>query len=90
MSLINREELLKSIMDDGGIQYPRWWYVDKVKTAPEADAVEVVRCKDCKWWIESYRECQSPNWDTGSEDCFVVPGGFFCGWGERRDDGRPE
>lgn len=43
MSLINREELLTSIMDDNGLQYPRWWYVEKVKNAPEA----VTHCKDC-------------------------------------------
>ena len=49
MSLINREELLKSIMDDGGLQYPRWWYIDKIKTAPEA----VVHCKDCKHYVPS-------------------------------------
>lgn len=90
MSLINREELLTAIMDDGGIQYPRWWYVDKVKTAPEVDTVEVVRCKDCKWWNEFYKECHSPNWVTKTDGPFVIPTRFFCGWGERREDGRPD
>ena len=31
--LVDRDKLLKDIMDDGGLQYPRWWYVDKVKNA---------------------------------------------------------
>lgn len=36
MSLINREDLIASVMDDGGLQYPRWWYIEKIKTMPEA------------------------------------------------------
>ena len=46
----------------------------------------VIRCKDCKHWNEHYRECNSPNWDTGTDDCFVVPAGFYCGWAERRGE----
>ena len=51
-----------------------------------ADYEEVVHCKDCKHWNEHYRECNSPNWDTGTDDCFVVPAGFYCGWAERRGE----
>ena len=53
---------------------------------PTIDAVEVVRCRDCKWWNGYYRECESPNWNTGTEEYIVQPAGMFCGWGERRDD----
>lgn len=76
MSLINREELLASIMDDGGIQYPRWWYVDKVKSAPEA----FVLCKDCKY--SNYVRCPLMDYNNGDDD--------FCSRGERRGDGRPD
>ena len=45
----------------------------------------VVRCKDCKWWNESCRVCESPNWDGESIDYFTIPAGFFCAWGERKE-----
>ena len=70
-----------------GCQYEVSKYV--LKALPSAQP-EIVRCKNCKWWNEFYRECQSPNWDTKTDDYFIVPAGFFCGWGERKDDGRPD
>lgn len=84
MSLINREELLATIMDDGGLQYPRWWYIgwytDKIKTAPEA----VVRCKDCKHYV--------PYQTKDGCFCFLDAGmceaepDDFCSRGVRKDD----
>ena len=64
--------------------------------APAVDAVEIVRCKDCKWW-ERYEDFNSgychaakhwhvsSNWEitiirTYKED-------FFCAYGERKADG---
>ena len=55
----------------------------KVKEALELQE-SLIHCKDCKHWNEYYRECNSPNWDTGTDDCFVVPAGFYCGWAERK------
>ena len=43
---------------------------------------EIVRCKDCKWWSNDYRECSNPNYDDG----YVTPAGFYCGYAERRTD----
>lgn len=57
---------------------------EDIDDAPTVDAEPVIRCKDCKHWNEYYRECGSPNWDTGTDDCFVVPAGFYCGWAERK------
>lgn len=81
MSLINREELLAAIMDDGGLQYPRWWYVDKVKAAPEA----VIHCKDCKHYrpaeiIDGYN-CFS------DEGMVIAEPDDFCSRGEKKDEG---
>ena len=61
----------------------------------QKDIVEVVRCKDCRWWTKreesNYGYCHaakhgyySRNWEisiyrTYSED-------FFCADGERKDD----
>lgn len=50
--------------------------VDRIRCAPAADAVEVVRCRDC--WKSADGLCgyQLKN----------VPGKDFCGDGERRDN----
>lgn len=48
---------------------------------PAADVVEVVRCRECKWWDEKKRVCEHPEWTdmdgwhkaTDAEDyCFRV------------------
>lgn len=52
----------------------------------KSDIVVVVRCKDCKWWNAYYRECQSPNWNTGTDEYIVQPAGCFCSWGERKEE----
>ena len=52
--------------------------------APTVDAVEVVRCKDCKHWLErdaygmgTYHQC----WITGH----IPNKDHFCSYGERRE-----
>jgi hypothetical protein len=63
-----------------------------IKNAPAVDAVEVVRCKDCKWYQEG--KLLAPN-----KFCFRLKHpkedrkiGYnyapddFCSYGERRDD----
>ena len=55
---------------------------------PTVDAVEVVRCKDCKFYLNSNEKCGLIDtrlhfYETDkvwTEDC-------FCAWGERREDG---
>ena len=67
-----------------------------LETLPTVDAVEVVRCKDCKHWCTVERE---PNYgscskleDRYKEDCessFDETTRFddFCSYGERRTNG---
>ena len=56
--------------------------VGDLEKAPTVDAVEVVRCKDCKYWevgkdYEPYcNHCASGMWDTTADD--------FCSYGERK------
>ena len=60
------------------------WYAnyieDMIAEAPTIDAVEVVRCKDCKWRgklgcaITIVDESDKPKDDD------------FCSWGERREE----
>lgn len=51
-----------------------------VENAPTIDAVEVVRCKDCKHWAsaEDY-DCEIHSGAFGAED--------FCSYGERKGGG---
>ncbi len=60
-------------------------FADMVEAAPAVDAVEVVRCKDCRWY-------QIRKWDDGKPeyDCRKTQGLLdvrpedFCSYGERR------
>lgn len=66
-----------------------------LEDASDADVVEVVRCKDCKW----HRTCEfyyalgndRVPYETISE-CLKwhddVPVDFYCAFGERREDGK--
>lgn len=50
----------------------------EVEDASNEDAVEVVRCKDCKHWTsENGLLCEMWNRYVSDEE-------FFCGFGERR------
>lgn len=52
--------------------------LDAITNAPAVDAVEVVRCKDCKF----YRKNICPMW------CYTeTRPNSFCSFGERRTDG---
>ena len=55
-----------------------------VKNAPAADVVEVVRCKDCKFW-----ECgrRGSHCDHITSGLFSTPndGTGFCSYGERKE-----
>lgn len=52
-----------------------------INNAPTVDAVEVVRCKDCKWYNATEGEnCVAYDafWATEPDD--------YCAWGERREN----
>lgn len=53
-----------------------------INNAPTVDAVEVVRCKDCKYstpdiMSEDYRAC----WERNT----VMPNDGFCSYGKRKE-----
>jgi hypothetical protein len=52
-----------------------------IEAQPTADVVEVVRCKDCKFYFPPFcnRPKNKPNHTHG-----ILPNGF-CSYGERRD-----
>ena len=57
---------------------------------PGVDAVEVVRCKDCKqsrptqWYSALLKCCHKSH--CNSQVAYEVPQNHFCSYGERRSD----
>ena len=54
---------------------------DAIDNAPTVDAVEVVRCKDCKY-ADEYAMCGFVEWYNSKDD--------YCSRGERREDEQQE
>lgn len=68
-----------------GTLYAEGWNqaIKILQKAPTVDAIEVVRCKDCKWYkhYEGYDFCD--NYTSLMDN---VSDETFCCYGERRDD----
>lgn len=62
-------------------------FYEWLDTLPTVDAVEVVRCKDCKYAHMTYGgECKYCDvWEAEGE--MYLDGDFYCAFGERREDG---
>ncbi len=82
--LISRKELNEAIRNDAPRYVPLWVY-ETIKKQPTVDAVEVVRCKDCKNRgtedCAMYYECdcgEQHTWENDSD---------FCSWGVKMDGG---
>ena len=78
--LIDANALIKEANADGA-----YGYVDakQIADAPTVDAVEVVRCKDCKYWQDNndgypHEECRWVHEETPDAD-------DFCSYGERKE-----
>ena len=56
-----------------------------LETQATVDAVEVVRCKDCKQWRRNVGIVDSPNGHCFCHD-IETNGNDFCSYGERRTD----
>lgn len=50
-----------------------------IDNAPTADVIEVVRCKDCKWW-------KAFNDTMGHCGCDMSHKDFYCARGKRADE----
>ena len=73
MRLIDADSLIKST--DKEIVH--MW---EIALAPTVDAVEVVRCEDCKHYVEDINRYVCVN---GIIDAMPTD---YCSWGERRED----
>lgn len=68
--------------ENPGVPYKAYalnWCVNTIRDLPSVDAVEVVRCKDCKY-------CDADDFCTGrGYPNVLVPDDGFCDKGERRE-----
>lgn len=80
MSLIDADEIKKREQDvvlANGAKH-RCFDTTMLFEIPTVDAVEVVRCKDCKWWYSCTGFCSDNGGYWRSSN--------FCSYGERRED----
>ena len=79
-NLIDRDELKLAIKVNGVVD------IDDI---PTVDAVEVVRCRDCRWYNPELRICNLHSESKGEPNVGYVVGmepDDFCSYGERRTD----
>ena len=75
---IKREAAIGAILDRY-VDYAG--LVDSIESVPSADVVEVVRCKDCRYWHPDINLCTQ--WgELNDED--ILPHAY-CSFGERKD-----
>ena len=91
--LIDVEPIVKFIKDglnnpnkEEAFGYTAVQILTEIEYAPIVDAVEVVRCKDCKHWLKDVAGCTESIGRCEFANYFVGAAGF-CTYGERRDDG---
>ena len=80
-ALIERiEKRLKNSMIIG-------WLRSIIDDAPAVDAVEVVRCKDCKFRKSAFNgeDYFCTVWDADESETAYVTDDDFCSYGERRN-----
>ena len=88
--LLNPDNIIV-MQDETGIDEFPYTYTNAVKvetilSAPTADVVEVVRCRDCK---HRYVPCRCALWFgmADGKEYFVERGeDFYCSYGERREE----
>ena len=74
-----RKDVFCGLLDD---------VMDALNDFPEVDAVEVVRCKDCRHWDSETGWCnQNSEFDDHDMDWNIYNDCDFCSYGERRNDG---
>ena len=81
---IYAEDLFTVLRDDINISGANLARIKRhIANSPAVDAVEVVRCKDCKCWQKRY-ETKGICFKHNSILTFTNPD-FYCSYGERRE-----
>ena len=90
MRLIDLDEALQATNKEV------WWTESKAAAVrhfllkrPKVDAVEVVRCKNCKWYQIRIWDDNTPVYDCRKTHALLdVKPDDFCSYGERKDNGK--
>ncbi len=79
---IEREVIIKALESDSPelIYYSKQEAIDCIKSLPAADVVEVVRCKDCKFW--DFGRCEGIK--NGLIQEYTQPDDY-CSYGDRAE-----
>ena len=89
---INREALLKRLCDDDPSHMEDYYY-NAIADAPTADMVEVVRCKDCKYWARKGSDpilntdfgiCMHQQWQNSRDLDIETDSQDYCSYREKR------
>jgi len=90
MTIIQKGEPMAEIKVPIQVNLPDDWVeqiVDRLRNDPDAEWVEIIRCKDCKWYgrVDKRRfyrgmDCLQKHIDT------IVPDRDFCSKAERRGE----
>lgn len=86
--LIRREDALEAIVDEKTHTILQAW-INVKKTVPSIDAVEVVRCKECRHCLVGVATAQYSNGKQRIENLcekhkWSVRADDFCSYGERK------
>lgn len=89
MSYIKKEPLLQIAKElQGNDAFDAPLIVRAIEEAPEEDAIEVVRCKDCKYCFlysrPNYERYECEYYGTSDEIVDYVEPMHYCSYGERR------
>lgn len=81
-AVINKVNEIPAHFDNGDIRYGIELAIQTIKDTPTADVVEVVRCKDCRYYVAEYctRDIKSRT------NMFYMRADDFCSYGERKDE----
>ena len=80
--LIDADALLAEILEKPNIRYSNLDLIKTIGDSQTVDAVQVVHCRDCKWWKTDWykgvhRECPNAFCETTAD--------WYCAAGERKE-----
>lgn len=88
LEAFGEEPLVWDSRDREDVQMRNDWldYTKLVKEAPAVDAVEVVRCKDCKYYESTHYGHMCKCWEAWLPTTvyFIREDDDFCSYGEKR------
>ena len=83
--LISRSWMMEQLDGLGDTRLIKRNFIALVTNAPTVDAVEVVRCRDCKHWLKDFTGC-SDNVGRCEWANYAVGANGYCLYGEPKGD----